>query len=355
MAKHVPLYQFGVNNFTNMGIQDRKKDHINLTINGDAEYDHATGFEQFRLKHCSIPELDLSDIDTSVEVFGRKFSIPLFISSMTGGSSEMGQVNRIIAEVCEEYKLPMGVGSQRIMLEDASSIPSFSIVRDVAPSAFIAANIGGVQIRNGISDKDLRLLCDSIKADAIIVHLNVLQELMQPEGDRHFIGILDGISSLVKQAKCPVIVKETGAGISGVDAQRLYMSGVRYIDVAGSGGTSWAKVENFRQSSDQNYSIFNEWGTPTVQCLAEINNLKLNDLVVISSGGIRSSLDILKSIALGADICATAQPIIKIMHEQGKKGLIKFIEQWTNEIRMGLLLMGTQSISELNSNHLSKV
>ncbi|HAC16633.1 MAG TPA: type 2 isopentenyl-diphosphate Delta-isomerase [Bacteroidetes bacterium] len=338
-----------------MAIQDRKRDHINLTINGDAEYNHTTGFEQFRLKHCALPELNLSDIDTSVEVFGRTFSIPLFISSMTGGSSEMGQVNRIIAEVCEEYKLPMGVGSQRIMLEDASSIPSFSVVREVAPSAFIAANIGGVQIRNVISDSKLRLLCDSIQADAIIVHLNVLQELMQPEGDRQFAGVLNGIHYLVNHADCPMIVKETGAGIGGPDARKLYDAGVRYIDVAGSGGTSWAKVENLRHQDDKAHSIFNEWGTPTVQCINEIRELGLKDLVVISSGGIRSSLDILKSIAMGANICATAQPIIKVIHENGKKGLIKLIEQWTHEIRMGLLLTGVQSIDALNSNHLYKL
>lgn len=355
MGKHVHLYQFGVNNSTTMGIQDRKRDHINLTVNGDAEYNLTGGFEAFRLKHCSIPELDLSDIDTSVDVFGRRFSIPLFISSMTGGSTEMGEVNRIIAEACEEYQLPMGVGSQRIMLEDSNSIQSFSIVREVAPTAFIAANIGGVQIKNGISEKNLSLLCESIRADAIIVHLNALQELMQPEGDRQFKGILDGIAKLIEQADCPVIVKETGAGISGKDAQKLYEAGVRCIDIAGMGGTSWAKVENLRQTTDHNYPIFNEWGTPTVQCLTEINDLKLNDLILISSGGVRSSFDILKSIALGAHICATAQPIIKIIHEKGKDGLIKFIKQWTNEIRMGLLLMGSQSISDLNSNHIYKL
>lgn len=337
-----------------MSIQNRKKDHVTFTISGQSEYHHSTGFEELILRHHALPELNYDDISTETALFGRIFSAPIFISSMTGGYSEAGEINKVIASICEKYNLPMGVGSQRIMLENPSNAKSFSVVRQTAPNAFIAANIGGAQLIGGLKKTSIDTIINSIEADAIIVHLNPLQEMIQPEGDRNFKGILDGIRQLAESITIPVIVKETGAGIGAKTAQLLYNNGIRCIDVAGSGGTSWAKVENYRQSDQGTLDVFNEWGIPTVTCLTEINTLNIKDLNLIASGGIRTSLDIIKSICLGASIAAIAQPVIKIIHEKGAKGLDEFISRWIREIRIGLLLTRSASVSELGPSKLIK-
>lgn len=335
-----------------MSIHERKRDHIRHTIDGRTQYDHGTGFDAYRLIHNALPELSLAEISTDSNFGSRNFSMPVFISSMTGGTVETGQVNRIIAEVCQDHNVPMGVGSQRIMLEDPSVTDSFSVVRKAAPDIYIAANIGGVQIRNSIAIDDLRRLIDSIEANALIVHLNPLQELMQPEGDRDFKGILNGIEYLVSHSPVPIIVKETGAGINGSTAKRLYEVGVRHIDIAGSGGTSWSKVESIRQQANKAFPIFDNWGIPTAKCLREINALNLKDVHLIASGGIRTSMDILKAIALGANMAALAQPIIRIIHESGQSGLQDYLLRLKQELSMGLLLMGVRSFKELNSNYI---
>lgn len=339
-----------------MSIKERKKDHINITVSGEAEYEQATGFEQLHFIHNALPETNISEVSTEAGLLGRTFSFPLFISSMTGGYTDAGSVNAIIAEFCENQKLPFGVGSQRIMLEEPESIPTFSIVREKAPSAFIASNIGGAQLAGGLPVESLNLLIDSIEADAVIVHLNPLQELMQPEGDRNFKGIEQGIRTLVKDSPVPVIVKETGAGISGEVAGRLLEAGVSVIDTAGAGGTSWSKVENMRKSSpalDQSYTLFNEWGIPTVESIRQTARLKEEfDFELIGSGGIRSSFDIAKAICLGADFAAAAQPVIKAVTEEGHEGLEKLLGKWRKELKIILSLLGCEQVSELSAQHL---
>lgn len=331
-----------------MGIHNRKKDHLKYTIEGQSEYFHSSGFEKYAIRHNAIPELNLSEISTETRLFGRVFSSPIFISSMTGGYAEAGKVNRIIASVCEELNIPFGVGSQRIMLDDPSIIPSFSVVREEAPNAFIASNIGGAQLIGWLSDKSLRIITETIKADAIIVHLNPLQELIQPEGDKNFRGILDGIKHLINDSHLPVIIKETGAGIDAKSAKKLYNIGVRYIDVAGSGGTSWSKVENYRNENKSKLDVFNEWGNPTVRCLNEIMDLKLYDLQIIASGGIRSSLDLFKSLCLGASMGAIAQPAINAIHTGDRDGLKTLLLQWNKELRFAMLLSGIPSVDMFN-------
>lgn len=336
-----------------MSIKQRKKDHVDLTTSAQVDYQQTTGFERYRFVHNALPEVDMDDISTRVDLLGRSFSFPLFISSMTGGYTDAGAVNAIIAEFCEEYNLPFGVGSQRIMLENPEAVSSFAIVRERAPSAFIAANIGGAQLTGGLPDKKVRLLIDSIEADAVIVHLNPLQELMQPEGDRVFKGIQEGIAQLVEQCERPVIVKETGAGISGEVAQRLLAAGTKVIDVAGAGGTSWAKVENERKSNRSPQHQFDDWGIPTVDCLLQLTGLKENHhFEIIASGGIRSSQDIAKSLCLGAGFAATAQPVITAVVENGAEGLESLYHNWRRELRMVLTLLGCEQIGELDRRHL---
>lgn len=336
-----------------MSIKDRKKDHVDLTVGGDMSYGTPTGFEQYYFAHNALPEVNVEDVTTEATLLGHTFSFPLYISSMTGGYTEAGAVNAIIAEFCESHNLPFGVGSQRVMLEKPETASSFSVVREKAPNAFIAANIGGAQLVGGLSQEHLQRLVESIKADAVIVHLNPLQELMQPEGDRNFKGIEDGIVRLCEDTELPVIVKETGAGISGVVAGRLLKAGVKVIDVAGAGGTSWAKVENERPSNTNPDSDFNNWGIPTLECIRQIQKLRNKyDFECIASGGIRSSQDIAKALCLGADFAASAQPIIKSVVEDGVEGLEQLYRKWKKQMISILTLLGCQSPSELQKKHL---
>ena len=336
-------------------IKSRKKDHVDLTLDEKTQYETTTGFETYQFLHNALPEVNFDEVSIQAHLLGKTFAMPLFISSMTGGYAEAGLVNSIIAEVCEEQNLPFGVGSQRAMLDDESLIETFSIVREKAPTAFICSNIGGAQLIGGLSASRLNLLVESIQADAIIVHLNPLQELMQPEGDRNFKGILSGIEKLVNDAQVPVIVKETGAGISKYVAKRLLNAGVQAIDVAGAGGTSWAKVENARASNQNNQAQFDNWGISTVDCLQQLSSLQWErNFGIIASGGIRSAFDMAKAICLGAGFTATAQPVIKAVKTGGKKDLEKLILNWKKDLKIILTLLGCENISELNASHLLK-
>ena len=338
-----------------MSIQSRKKDHVELTVNEDVFYKKSTGFEVYDFNHNSLPETNLKQVSLSAEFLGRTFSLPLFISSMTGGYSDAGAVNATIASFCEERNLPFGVGSQRAMLEDTAQAESFSIVRKHAPSAFIAANIGGAQLIGGIPKRKIRLLTETIQADAVIIHLNPLQELMQPEGDTNFKGIRDGIAWFIEYCGLPVIVKETGAGISAGVAEKLLKVGAKVIDVSGAGGTSWARVENLRKKKIEPHHSFDDWGIPTADCIVEVNSLREKyAFEMIASGGIRTSFDIVKAMALGADFAAAAQPIIKAIFSGGNDQLNRLYDQWEEELRIILTLLGCNNFKELNKHHLRK-
>lgn len=337
-------------------IRDRKKDHVELTVTDGTQYDQPSGFERYRFVHNALPEVNSDEVNTETELLGKTFSFPLFISSMTGGYAEAGPVNAIIAEFCEAENLPFGVGSQRAMLEDDSLTGTFSVVREKAPNAFICSNIGGAQLIGGLASKELTQLTDSIKANAVIVHLNPLQELMQPEGDRDFKGILKGIEQLVNDTELPVIVKETGAGISEHTARRLLNAGVDVIDVAGAGGTSWAKVENFRSANSQANHGFDEWGLPTAECIHQLSKLEWErSFEIIASGGIRSSFDIAKSFCLGAHFTATAQPVIKAIKNDGYKGLESLFSQWKQDLKTILILLGCTKVRALNGSHIQEI
>lgn len=351
-----------------MTIQQRKKDHVALTLEEDISYRKGTGFEQYDFNHNALPEMDLEEVETTATLFGRSFAFPLFISSMTGGYTEGGAINGMIASFCQKYNLPFGVGSQRIMLERASERASFSVVRKHAPDAFIAANIGGTQLIGDFGSKQLSILTDTIRADAVIIHLNPLQELVQPEGDRHFKGIEEGIARVVEESGLPVIVKETGAGISGSVASRLLSLGVRAIDIAGAGGTSWSKVENLRRHrnpedapaggkpASTGLEPFDDWGIPTAECIRQISPLKEStELQLIASGGIRSPFDIGKSLALGADFAATAHPVITALSRGGMETLESLYGNWHLQFTTLLLLLGCREPSDLNLSHLRKV
>jgi len=336
---------------------DRKKAHVELTASGQADYAKSTGFEKYDFVHCALPEVSPSDVDLTTTFLGRSFGAPLFVSSMTGGYAEGKAVNEILARFCEAHNLPMGVGSMRAMLEDTSLSGTFTVVRDVAPNAFIAANIGGAQLRDGVDANFVSSLVEPIRADAIIVHLNVLQELMQPEGDKHFDGIKNGIAQLVDISPVPVIVKETGAGISGAVARTLYHEcGVRVLDIAGSGGVSWAKVENLRRKNALLESeLFDNWGLPTSQCLIDIKTQHLPGLEIIGSGGIRTAHDVVKSLCMGATMAAMAGELIKIVIHHGEDELHIWYEQFIRHLQFTLCLLGAQRADELGMHMLRRV
>jgi isopentenyl-diphosphate delta-isomerase len=333
-----------------MTLQNRKSDHIRLTVDNQSAYSYDAGFSKFRFVHNALPELNLYEISTEATLLGRTFSIPLFISSMTGGFAGATQVNEIIASVCEEFNIPFGIGSQRALLDYPDTIKSFSVVREIAPNAFIAGNIGGAQLVGSLNRDKINTLVESIRADALIVHLNPLQELMQAEGDRNFKGILDGIAHLVANSPVPIIVKETGAGITYHVARQLFDIGVELVDVAGAGGTSWAKVENLRKTNAEPLNEFNDWGIPTTTCLYQLKKAGIPSHKIIASGGIRSAHDTVKSLCLGAGFAATAQPVISAIDRAGRKGLSDLIHNWRINMAYTMLLTGCSHVDMLNSD-----
>ncbi|MEX2639543.1 MAG: type 2 isopentenyl-diphosphate Delta-isomerase [Balneolales bacterium] len=333
-----------------MTLSQRKKDHVDITASGKSGYDKTTGFERYDFIHNALPEVDFDEISCEARLLNHRFSFPLFISSMTGGYSGGSNVNAIIAAFCERHNLPFGVGSQRAMLEDRKARDSFKIVRDEAPTAFIASNIGGTQIIKGLEREHIDTIIDVIRADALIIHLNPLQELMQPEGDRNFKGIREGIRRIVSDYEVPVIVKETGGGLSRSVIEELMDCGVSVVDVAGSGGTSWAKVENMRKSSVE--SPFDDWGIPTAECLLQLKAIGNSGLEVIASGGIRSSFDMAKALCLGAGFAATAQPVIRAIVDEGYDGLEALFVRWQHDLKTILCLLGCERPQDLGTRHL---
>ena len=350
----------------------RKQQHVEITLSKDVSFrTKTTGFERFEFTHNALPELNFSEIDTGVSFLGKKLSFPLIISSMTGGYADAQRINRNLAEVCAEKRIAMGVGSQRQAMEDSTYHRSFSIVREVAGDIPVFGNIGAAEVARLTDAGKVQKLAELIRADAFAVHLNPLQEFLQPEGDTNFRGVLKGIALLVKSLSVPIIVKEIGAGISIEVAKRLLEAGVRIIDVAGAGGTSWAGVEIIRRKEKNRKRIngkwisgkegssfasqFWDWGIPTVESLKQVSSLRAQtpNLTVISSGGISSGLDVAKSIALGANLAGAARPMLKALEFGGVKGLSNQIESWEKEVKGAMFLTGSKTIADLQKQQLA--
>jgi isopentenyl-diphosphate delta-isomerase len=293
--------------------------------------------------------VNYAEIVTSTTFLNKTLAAPLMISCMTGGYRDALRINRRLAEVCEEMGIAMGVGSQRQALEDTQYHRTFSVVREVAPSTPIIGNIGATEVATLSDASSIRRLVDLIRADAFAVHLNPLQELLQPEGNTNFKGVLKGIELLVKYLPVPVIVKEIGAGISADVARRLLDAGVRHIDVAGAGGTSWAGVEILRRKERQVAAQFWDWGIPTADALRAVAALKspVRPFTLLASGGISSGVDVAKCIALGADLVGAARPMLKALASGGSAGLRALITQWIDELRSVMFLTGSATIAEL--------
>lgn len=331
--------------------EERKNDHLEICLKENVQTRHVTtGFEELHLVHKALPEINRKEIDLSTKIFNHKFSAPLIIESMTGGTLKAARINAAIAEAVEELRLGMGVGSQRVALEDPQAERTFSIVREKAPNAFITANLGAPQLVRGYGVKEARKAVEMLDADALAIHLNPLQEAVQPEGETSYEGVLKAIEKIVKDLDIPVIVKETGCGIAMAEAKQLEAVGVAAIDIAGAGGTSWAAVEYYRAKSQMDEArqrlgeVFWDWGIPTVASLVEATQRVC--VPVIASGGVRSGIDVTKALVLGASLVGMAYPVLdSAVHgvEEVKKNLQLIIE----ELRNTMFLVGADSVQEL--------
>jgi len=328
----------------------RKLDHLRICAEEQVESGES-GFSDVRFVHNALPECDMGTIDIRSRFLNHTFSSPLFISAMTGGHPGTKEVNARLARAAERYGLGMGVGSQRAALENPALADTFSVVRDEAPHAFLVGNLGAVQLRDhGIEWAEKAV--EMIGANALAIHLNFLQEAIQPEGDHNATGCLDAIAELCRDVKVPVIVKETGCGISAATARALWGAGVSAIDIGGWGGTSWAAVESVRagetgHSGDKRLKSLGEdfagWGIPTVVSLAEV---LATGSPVIASGGIRSGMDITKGLAFGADLCGMAMPLLKPAMESDD-ALNETIDAVHRELTVTMFLTGSSRVPDL--------
>ena len=337
-------------------IEDRKVDHIRINLEKDVQFPHlTTGLERYRFLHQALPELDLAEIDTTVRLFGKTLRSPLLISSMTGGTPMAQRLNLRLAEAAQNAGIALGVGSQRAAIKDPSLAETYR-VRHVAPDILLLANIGVVQFNYGYGVAECQAVVDMIEADALILHFNVLQEAVQPEGDTNFAGLLSRIEQVVRALPVPVIAKEVGWGFSEQNVRDLANAGVSAIDVAGSGGTSWSEVEYHRAPTAFHARVaraFADWGIPTADAILYAR-AGAPQLPVIASGGLRDGLDVAKSIALGALVGGLAGPFLKAA-DDSTETVSGLIAELSAQIRIAMLCSGAGSIADLQRTPLLKV
>lgn len=324
-------------------ISDRKLEHLLICKNYDVNYKKTTGFEDIELIHRALPEINKEEIDISTEVFGKKLESPLFITAITGGHPSAKNINKELAIIADNKKIGLGLGSQRAAIVNPDLNDTYTVVRDYAPDALLLGNIGAPQI--DLAEDAVEML----DADILAIHLNPLQESIQPEGDVNATGIVDSISEIVNSVSVPVMAKETGTGISSEDAIALENAGVSFIDVEGAGGTSWAAVETYRDEDRYLGELFWDWGIPTAVSTVEVVNSV--NVPVISSGGIRSGLDAAKAIALGADAVGMALPALQGAYK-GQDELVKLVDRFNESLKIAMFLVGAQNLEELKNSNL---
>ncbi|MFY9820603.1 MAG: type 2 isopentenyl-diphosphate Delta-isomerase [Thermoanaerobaculia bacterium] len=322
--------------------RDRKLEHIRLALEERMQLGR-NFFDEYRFDHAALPEIDFDSIDTGVVFLGRRLAAPLLVSSMTGGTETAGQINRNLAAGAEATKVAVAVGSQRKALEDPTKADTFR-VREVAPSAVLLANLGAVQLNYGLGVEACRDSVAMIGADALILHLNPLQEAIQPEGQCNFAGLLPKIGTVVSELGVPVVVKEIGCGISEATARALAAEGVRIVDTAGVGGTSWARIEAQRAGDLEIGELFAGWGIPTPESIRQLR--RVEGLTVIGSGGVRNGLDVAKAIAMGADLVGMAYPFLAPATVSSDKVTEK-VRRTVRELKICMFCLGVKTISEL--------
>jgi len=336
-------------------ISARKSDHIRINLEEDVHSGLTTGLERYHFIHETLPELNLEDVDLSLEIFGKRLDAPILISSMTGGSAEAGTINRTLASAAQEMGVAMGLGSQRVAIEHPELAATFK-VRDVAPDILLLANLGAIQLNYSYGLAECQRAVDMIEADALILHLNALQEAVQPEGNTHFAGLLKKIEYVCKSLPVPVVAKEVGWGFSEKAARMLAEAGVAAIDVAGAGGTSWSQVEMHRAENDSQARLaaaFVDWGIPTTESILNVRRAAPG-LMVFASGGLRNGVDIAKCIALGAQLGGMAGPFLKAA-VHSLEASVQTIAEIRNEIRVCMFAAGAADLQVLRNTQLLQV
>lgn len=322
--------------------RDRKAEHLELARD-EAVQEKRRYFADYRLEHRAMPEIDLASVEPGVEFLGRQLSAPLLISCMTGGTGEALRINRDLARAAEETGVALGLGSQRKALEDPAQEASFQ-VRELAPSVPLLANLGAVQLNYGYGLDECRAAVEMVDADALVFHLNPLQEAIQPEGDTDFGTLLPKMAEVTEQLDVPVIVKEIGCGISAREGRALADAGIEIVDAAGHGGTSWARIEARRASDVPLGEVFGDWGIPTPSAIEGLAGV--DGLTVIGSGGLRTGVDMAKAIAIGADLTAMAKPFLEAAGE-GPERVVEAIERRIRELKIAMFCTGSRTIQEL--------
>jgi len=331
--------------------ENRKAEHIRISLEEDVRARLVTtGFEDAHLVHQALPEINRDKIRLTTTAFSHKFSAPIIVGAMTGGTQKATKINTFIAEAVEELGLGMGVGSQRAAIEEPHLESTYKIVRKKAPRAFLIANIGAPQLVQGYGVKEAEKAMEMIEANALAIHLNPLQEAIQPEGEANYEGVLRRIAEITDKLRVPVIVKETGAGISAETAKKLEQAGVKGIDIAGAGGTSWAAVEYHRAKTAKDMfqqrlgESFWDWGIPTVSSLVEVS--QSTKLTIIASGGVRTGTDTTKALALGASLVSMSTPILEPATKNASE-VKKTLNFLVEEMKNAMFLVGAASVEEL--------
>jgi len=338
---------------TNPQTGTRKDEHIRINLEQDVSFDQVTtGLERYRFTHQALPECDLANVDTETRFLDRRLAFPMLIASMTGGTQWTGDINRVLAEVAQATGIGMGLGSMRAALEDPHVLKTFQI-RRYAPDILLLANLGAVQLNYGYGPDECRRLVDLVEADGLFLHLNPLQEALQPEGDTHFAGLVRHIEAVCRALDAPVIVKEVGWGLSSEAAQMLVEAGVAALDVSGAGGTSWSQVEMHRGKNTVQREVaaaFRNWGIPTAQAIRDVRQVA-PDIPLIASGGLRTGMDIAKSLALGADVTTMAAVLLKAAAES-PQALYERVEIIHRQLSVAMFVAGAPTVARLRQTPL---
>jgi isopentenyl-diphosphate delta-isomerase len=326
----------------------RKAEHLRINVECDvAGKGIDNGFDAYHLLHQALPEIDLAGVDTSAELFGRLLRAPILISCMTGGTPEARRINRMLAYVAQTHGFAMGLGSGRALVESPATLDTFD-VRDEAKDVPLLANLGAVQLNKGYGVEECRRLVDLLRADALVLHLNPLQEALQPEGDTCFAGLLAQIHALCERAEFPVAVKEVGWGIAPDAVRALFEAGVAAVDVAGAGGTSWSEVERHRIAEPWRARVagaFAGWGIPTADCIRLAREIAPTQ-TLIASGGIRDGIHAVKAIALGADVVGIAGGFLRAA-DRGLDDANDLARELTETLRVAMFSLGTPTLRQL--------
>jgi len=335
---------------------ERKTQHLEICLD-ETRYQVETGrsgLEHLSFLHQALPELSDDELDTSIEFLGTRIRLPLFISSMTGGSEAGYRANKELVRAAQAARIPVGMGSIRILFRKPEVFDHFAF-KTIAPDVPIFANLGGVQTRE-MKHHEVFEMIKKLEVDGIAIHLNPGQELFQSDGDRDFRGVFDGIRRFAERCPVPVIVKETGFGIEPRVARALINAGVSYIDLAGSGGTNWVQVEAYRATPAERAAAeeFQDWGYGTGVLLGALEKQPETEGRILASGGLRTGLDMAKSLALGAHAAGYALPFIRAVHEGGAEQAVALVERYEKVLRTAMLLTGSRTVADLRNGRLMR-